>query len=664
MGDLRRHAEISDHVTKALLGIRPDEDYLCLALGNYLTDVSQFRDPLGHLLVRGTVRTQAKGTGPLKGLGLIPVFGPRLVEAILDLGIDLDGWARELLGSRDSANRGQSSLASYFGAVVEGVTQVLFADDVPRAAFWRSLVLPRGRCFEGLPPAELGRIFDAYYTQYFPHEHCDSPPHPPGSDLPRADPRYEPGARGLANYLEEYVDYLAEALAGLEEDWKARRDLSSADPRRHDVLVRLGKVLHGIEDYFFHSNYLELHLWHSLRRGRSPVEPDDEYCAWFAANVGARYLPGDDGEAGDPAAERPRPSEEYQVRTHLRRLRYPSYVAANALDPDTSALALDHLYTAASGQEDLFHTLSIALESLESALRVADGPDSSLPLDGLPLDGLPLDGAEDARGRVGEAPLVLIRCVLDTGFRSRMGRDEGFLRRQLKEHRAQLVSGRYQIGIAALRNAGYLNAHAEAAWRRAIDIDTRLAGFGAWTPGVGGFLIGLLARGQREIDESRNQSRQFDTADEYGPGNAFDIRSDNGASGERIGQHTLMSKDTDQSVPLHEETRRLARFASTAVATILAREVDAAADGVDGLDWEAILRHYLRFPAGKKDMWESLVLEHVRLHGADPGHDEIADQVGRPRTRGGADSRRARRPPGAVRAELERRYVALEEHVD
>lgn len=658
MGDLHRHAEVFEHAHGALKTIRPNEDYICLELGNYLTDVSQFRDPWAHMLAKRTVWAEAKGTGALWWLGLIPVIGTIAVEAILDFAVDLDEWIHRLLGRHKPGAKRHGELASYFRSVIEGVTQAVFADDVPKSAFWRSMFLPAVSDLKALPPAELDRIYGIFYTQYFPHEHSDHPPYVLYGEHRSRHRLYRRGPRGLSNYLEEYIDYLAESLAKLEVEWKAARDLPAADPKRHDVLLRLGKVLHGIEDYFFHSNYLELHLWHSLRRGRPSTETEDDYRTWFAANIRSRYLPRDGGVPSSGPGEKWRPSELHQVRAHLRRLRYPSYVPVNTLDRTQSTSSLDHLYTAGFDKKDLFHTLSMALESLESSLVRAEDFRVHLPPD------VAADLASKSPERLRDSELVLIRTVFNSDFRARMGRDDDYLEEQITTHKKQLDAGVYERGIDHLKSKGYLNAHAAAAWHRAIATDKAMESFGDMTPGVGGFMIGFLARGQKELEESRKRSRRFDTANDYGPGNIFDTRSDNGATGEHIGTHTLMAKDTDTSIPVHEETRRVARFASMAVATLLAQEVNATATTADGLDWDVILRHYLRFPEGKANMWESQVLEYFRTNKVDPTYDQIPDQVRQPRASGAALNRLTSRRSGTVRADLEKRYIDLEERVD
>lgn len=660
MGDLHRHAEVFEHAHKALVKIRPDEDYICLELGNYLTDVSQFRDPFAHMLAKRTVWAEGHGRGPLKWIGLVPVLGIIAVEAILDWAIDLDEWINDLLGSHEPAAKRHGKLAAYMSSIIEGVTHVVFADDVPKIEFWRPLLLPQVSDLQALPAAELDRIFDLFYTQYYPHEHSDFPPYVLyGEHRPRRR-LYRRGSRGLSNYLEEYIDYLSESLTKIEVDWKAATQLGKSDPKRHDILVRLGKVLHGIEDYFFHSNYLELHLWHSLRRGRRSTETDQEYQLWFAQNIKSKWLPRDHG-TDQSEAERDmwRPSATHQVRAHLRRLRYPEYLPVNALNRETSKPSLDHLYTAGFDKKDLFHTLAMALESMEASTARMEDLRVRLPQEAADR----LEHKSPARLR--DSELVLIKTVFNKSFRSQMGRNEDFLEEQTELHKKQLDSGIYEQGIARLRTNGYLNAHAQAAWSRVIALDKGMEGFGEYTPGIGGFMIGFLSRAQHELEKSRKLSRRFDNANDFGLGNIFDVRSDNGATGEHIGTHTLMAKDTAISVPVHEETRRVARFASMSVATLLATEVNRTTTTADGLDWDVILRYYLRFPAGRANMWESQVLEYFRTNNVDPTYDQIPDRVVQPRA-AGADgvARLSRRRSGAVRAELEKRYTDLEERVD
>ncbi|MCU1431799.1 MAG: hypothetical protein JWP95_904, partial [Actinotalea sp.] len=142
MGDLHRHAEVFWHVQQAVTQIRPDEDYLCLEIGNYLTDVSQFRDPFAHMLAKRTVWGQGLGSIPV--LPYIPVIGLLISEAILNWAIDLDEWIDRMFGVHEPASRRYGRLAEYFQGIVRGITHLAFSDDVPNASFWHGVLRPAG----------------------------------------------------------------------------------------------------------------------------------------------------------------------------------------------------------------------------------------------------------------------------------------------------------------------------------------------------------------------------------------------------------------------------------------------------------------------------------------------------------------------------------------
>lgn len=661
MGDLHRHAEIARHVIDACAKLRPDEDYVCIELGNYLTDVSQFRDPFAHMYAKRQVWSQSKSTGALFWLGLIPVIGTLAVEAILDFAVDLDEWINRLLGEHKPAAKRHGEFATFMTQAIRGVTHTVFADGAPKAADLRKRILPQIDGLDLLPEAELDRLFTKHFTQYFPHEHSDMPPyvlygeHRPNHRL------YRRGSRGLSQYLEEYADALAESLAKLEVDWKAAASKARSDPSRHDVLVRLGNILHAIEDYYFHSNFLELHLWNSLRRGRPSTETDEAYQAWFVAHVREHWLPQDPTAAAKELVDdKWRPSQTQQLRTFMRRLRYPAFKPVNELDREKSVPTLDHLYTGSFDKKDLFHTLSMALEGMETPLRQIQGVEVLVPK--AVVEGVfPVAKAAALR----DSPLVLIRSAFNRAFRLKMGKDEDYLGEQLEVHARQIASGDYPASVDELKTKGYLNATAAAAWHQAIAVDRDLEKFGKRTPGTGGFLMTFLAMGQAEVEDSRKKSRRFDTANDHGAGNVLDRRSSNGATGEHIGMHALMSKDTARSHPMHEETRRVARFASMAVASLLVAEVGTTTSTAEGLDWDVIVRHYLRFPSGQANKWESQVLEHFRTRQVDPTYAEIPDQVRQPRVSSpAARERLARRRTGTIRKDLEDRYIKLEERVD
>jgi hypothetical protein len=112
-----------------------------------------------------------------------------------------------------------------------------------------------------------------------------------------------------------------------------------------------------------------------------------------------------------------------------------------------------------------------------------------------------------------------------------------------------------------------------------------------------------------------------------------------------------------QSGPFADQALRLAGHVSTAVASQLASRVDSEPDPRRGLDWDSILRVYLRYPDHGPGGWEVPALTSAgptppasprfRLLGPDFGGEKLASR------RGGSKAR-----------ELERRYQALERAAD
>ncbi|MEU7524257.1 hypothetical protein AB0A74_00825 [Saccharothrix sp. NPDC042600] len=658
MGDLHRHAEIFRHVHAVVSPLRPGEDYICLEMGNYLTDISQFRDPFALMYGKRIVWQRGLSESiVLSVLQVFPVIGLLTSEAVLNWAVDLDEWIDRMFGVHEPPEQRHGKLAQYFGHVFAGITQLVFADDVPKGALWRPAFAPALGDLARLPSAEVGRIYDEFLTQYYPHEHMDLPPYVLYGEHRAKHRLYRRGPRGLIAYLEEYVEYLSESLSKLEVEWKGLAGTPAGDPRRHDVLVKLGKALHGVEDFFFHTNHVELHLWHELRSKRPRGETEEYFREWFAKNAHSRLLPPD--EPHQDSTRHWTPERHQRIRALMRRLRYPVYRPVDKLDPETSESALNLVYSGGFGSKDVFHTLSMALESMEASVQELERSFQGLPR--LVKDKWASKNPSRLRG----SRLVLVRALFDHEYRSELGNSKTRLEEELALHADQLRDGVYERGIHHLHEHGYLNDAARDAWLAAVALDREMEDFGVKTPGIGGFLIALLAEGQRELEKSRLRSQAMDNSRDHGPGNVFDTRSDNGATGEQVGTHTLMSKDTAISHPMHEEVKRIARFASMAVARHLVVEVTGYPSVVGGLDWDRILRHYLRFPHARADTWESQVLGHVRRTMLDPTYDDIPDRVRQPRVEGPQGAARlAARRSGSRRSELEKRYTDLEERVD
>ncbi|HEV3001472.1 MAG TPA: hypothetical protein VGW75_12095 [Solirubrobacteraceae bacterium] len=661
MGEVLRHAEIFHNTRERIGTLRPDEDYTYLELGNYLTDVSQFRDPFAHMSAKRTIWQQAKSSNPfLAILSVIPILGI-LSDVFLDA-FDVEEWLNNLMGEHEPADRRYGKLAEYFENVILAVTHVIFADDIPQKEAMRGMLPPELQRIEPIPPAEIDHVYSTHFTQYWPHEHVDFPPFVLHGDQRPRNRMYRRGRRGLIQYLEEYLTFLTEELTKLEADWKGKRTVGRSDRARHDILVRFGKLLHAVEDYFFHSNYPELQLWNDLRRGRPREETDDAYRAWFAENWMRTYrtyrgYPGYQvgGDASHPEAG----THTTWRRKLMRRLRYPVYESGNRLSDETSEARLDLCYTGGFESTDMAHTMAGALESLQALFKRFDEAGGYLSPELRTALGIP---GTDA---LVKSNLVLVRTLFNADERSRMHRDKDYLQAQLVKHVEQINSEVYNQGVDRLRTDGYLNDAARDAFKRAFAIDRGLEAHDERTPGVGGFLMQFLAQSQGEMDRSRVATRSLDGGGRPDPGHVFDVRTDNGASGETIGTHTLMAKDTPKSQPLYEDAKVLAKFASLSVVHLMLTEINSPNDASSGLDWEAVLQELVRFPQGRPGMWEAQALALFRESESNPAFEDVPNRPQAPRLNASAPDRKllARRE-GTQRKKLEDMYVALEERVD
>jgi hypothetical protein len=255
-------------------------------LGNWLTDVSQVIDPKvgpkaklkGHTLVD-------KVRDALLNNSFIPK-GPRL-EQLADFfklpgivnGISnetkqtIDAFVDWVLKPPDVTPPVPSRLFKLAQAalLLKGYFKFVHPNEVATPG---EPVTP-----DQLPKMDLPSylaVFDAQFTQYYPHEHLDRPekenPVPAPSE---AEPQYAdeiaagpttaaaPQTPDLYQYLRDDMEYLAGALTKLDLKW-ARKYLAAGGtpPRDDDIewnlgLAQLGHAVHGVEDFFAHSNFIE-----------------------------------------------------------------------------------------------------------------------------------------------------------------------------------------------------------------------------------------------------------------------------------------------------------------------------------------------------------------------------------------------------------------------
>jgi hypothetical protein len=616
VGDIGTHAEITAFVAGQVAASVPQvpaADYTYLELGNFLTDVSQFRDPVAFHNARNKADTLLRETA----VGLPKHFGG-------------PEWLRDVFGERSGPVHG--ALPELLRILAQAFAHELFDDDglpvlgrflglVPGDV--RPAVIPE----HGLPPDRVDAVLAAHFTQYFPHEHLDFPP---VADLPnhRAHPLFQPAPRGLIAYLEEFLRFISEELSRLEEDWVRARAAGLTAAQRQDFLVRLGHLLHPIEDYFFHSNLLEQYQWSEVRRAHPGADP--------SVAAGLRTLV-DDGLRGTPL-----PADSVPLRRRLhRRLRYPVFDPSSALSAGTSDDRTPTVYTGGFGPTDVWHTLGGALEAMEAKL-------AQLP------------PKLDPR----RTSLVLLRLLLSQSARRQMV-VQNQATEMWKAHREQLRSGAYRMVIAEWLGTGVLCRHAAAELTRAFDHDLaameRHKGWIFDFPGPGGVLILMLEQMQQERDKATAAARRLD-AD---PATAYAVASANGCSAENVGTHSLLSKDSHDKEPMRPEAVAFAKHASAAIATRLLDRVYGPAPATEGLDWDALLAFHVRgVPAAPAaGRWEEELLHGVRGPATfrQPSVTDVREQpqvalLGPARD----PARLAQRRAGTTRARLEGYYRGFE----
>ncbi|GAA1715860.1 hypothetical protein GCM10009745_75400 [Kribbella yunnanensis] len=723
MGDISRHRDIflftRETVPVAFLDNAnlAADDLTYLELGNYLTDVSQFRDPVTYIFAKQRIwrefvipavqdKTQllrglaALGAGAalaasqyLKGLtsgtaadvvegsgiGLAAIGG---ILALLpsDTYADLSGadeWIDKLLGTPIERTPGVAAddakhygyLGEFFRLTIEGTTQLLFAQDVTHRVdgAWGSI--------KPIPTNRVDDVYGEFFTQYYPHEHTDQPPYVWNASKRPANKLYQPSRRqasltdevGVMNAVDaHYVAYLAEGLAGIEDDWRALKREDQAGRQR--LLVRTGKLLHGVEDWFFHSNVVELLELRSYRPAQVEGESDEAFLKRFVDDVAKRR----------PEFVAAKPDELIRFKRKLfRRLRYPAYETGGKNESfgvlsktRMSTPSTRHAYPAFPSAQDTAHTLLHALENLERLGLTALGPlagplapalatpklRESIPL---VLTLLSADERQRLAANVAPADWPLApgasppkRTVKETELELQLKRHTAALEPRLQ--RSGHTESNYDQFVRGLADSGRINAKGRAALLAAFAIDRKAEQLPTEAPGAGGFLMQVaVADLQKLLNEGKAKSDELDKS----AASIFALESDNGAFNEIVGSHSLMSKDTLASVPFFDDARVLASVASSTVFTILLQQV-AAPKADRRLAWDEVLHHLIRFPPSTGG-WERRALalfapeQKIPRYADLPEFARLAESALRPVPK-------QQKPQPSKRADLEERYRRLE----
>jgi hypothetical protein len=184
MGDIATHKEIVLHMIPQLNQISPAENYTYIEFGNFLTDISQFRDPVSFLNAKKLVTAGGFISHPLLCQQLSGFLGSG----------NLFGWADAVFGKPTPEDKRHGKLPEFFRLLCRAVAHIKFSADSTH----------REKDLTPLSATEVDRVLDAAFTQYYPHEHVDYPP-PGQARNPDRLPAYKASSRGLLKYLERHT---------------------------------------------------------------------------------------------------------------------------------------------------------------------------------------------------------------------------------------------------------------------------------------------------------------------------------------------------------------------------------------------------------------------------------------------------------------------------
>ena len=198
---------------------------------------------------------------------------------------------------------------------------------------------------------------------------------------------------------------------------------------------------------------------------------------------------------------------------------------------------------------------------------------------------------------------------------------DGELKQQLKRHNralkqktivAGLSENNYQRAARYLQECGFINDRGRDLLIEAFAVDekskTEAKKVNNELPGAGGFLMQFAVELEQTLDAGEAETEKLNN--NKSKSSLFGQASDNGAFTEIIGSHSLMSKDTLESLPLFDEAKVLACVASQTVFHVMLEEVGSPL-AEKRLFWQSILRHLIRFPKTAVG-WERRALAFFR----------------------------------------------------
>jgi len=609
VGDLNTHAMVGEKVMALLKdkgpkddNDRPRENYIFFELGNFFTDLSQLRDPFAWIGAKIKVWQTAR---------------KEHWTFTLDSIVDLDGYLEEMMGQAGVHGELPTFLREF--ARLIGCEKFVKKVDPP------------------IPVKEFDRIFEQIehekqykgYTQYWPHEHLDFPPWPYGNvvgyrsqskvDRHQCDSESEgespqSGDQGKAksvkrkvlDCLDLQIEFCAELLTTVEFEWRnltEQADTPANREKRNAILALYGHVSHVIEDFFFHSNFIDK-AWSRMQKP----------------------LPGND-------------NTPHWQRVFLRRLRSPKGTDnTNAQLSTKNSDFNDLVYTGCFGGDDVFFTLKDALKTFQTKHDIRNEPwFAAMPSEGqkvlLPF----FDDTE--RKKMNEKDS-------NGQYKHPAEREKWFkaIRDFVNNSDSYIAAGQV---AAKMKGKEFLHEYSVKALKKMCEIDKKMYDKYSGSAGVPddycgcfAFMMELISQADEAEDKSNKRAAELDqiavaveVSDMSGSGggsspyymNQAIVPSHNGAARETIGTHSLINKDNARKQPLFEQSLNVAVHVACYIAEVMCRQIDrqdvptarfnrdAKSKSPNGavntvsmpkyVNWLDLLRHFLCHPDECEHKW-------------------------------------------------------------
>lgn len=613
-------------------------------LGNWLTDVSQAIDPVAYagpakkVAALADVFRSAFEEALDEALGAMVEYLPvgsgeparRILARMRDILVrPVDAIRNEILSALEYAFTGRtderdSRVGEFFRSIFFVIGYFKFvhpevAGTPPRMDF-NCFARVFGRLGDTRGAAGASPAIDrpGAYTQYYPHEHLDRPEilpsqdpavYSPGKQVREVENPLKVGARpgtraagsshefrpDLYSYLRNDLEMTAGLLAEVDRDIgetladrgfgppftdKPRLAPLDRDPTWHICLARLGHALHQVEDFFAHSNWVELA---AQRRGRAYIDkvlrPPTPRLAWLnrARTVVAKRL------------KRHLTVQEKDWRTHPDE----AWVVTGYFDLNDTIISLLHLTEEAWGGHvpDPYGGVDEALKKLKEARENPSAVVASaqrLLRETLEFVGDPAAAQKDPDNRVAKL------------YRERVGKDLDRLRQPaIQEDMTKQVAQDSPLLANAppeVRDAFFKAIVLGSRFEGTLNLYKSIKAIGEFVSNPVGWLLKLAPDNVRDAVVFYARERLYDAI-----------------AMSRIGCHSLMAKDHGPE-PLYGPNKQCATAVHYFIVKTLLRFRESGAP--PRIDWLELLEFFLRNPSAPRGgATESIVLtvnvEHV-----------------------------------------------------